>query len=77
VVFLAAVWDEQQEAVAGVAQQEEVAFFFAKMQWPLEQLLSRRLEEMRARVRSDFMVCSVDVLRMAKGRMTHAKYLRA
>jgi len=70
VVFLAAVWDAQQAEVllaAGAVQevQEEVAFFFAKMQ-PLEQLLSRRLEEIRARVRSDFMVCGVDVLRMAK-----------
>jgi len=65
VLFLAA-GAAQQEAVAGVAQQEEEAFFFAKMQWPLEQLLSRRLEETRARVRSDFMVCGVYVLRLAK-----------
>jgi len=70
VVFLAAVWDAQQAEVllaAGAVQevQVEAGFFFAKMQ-PLEQLLSRRLEEIRARVRSDFMVCGVDVLRMAK-----------
>jgi len=69
-VFLAAVWEAQQaEAllVAGAVQevQAEAGFFFAKMQ-PLEQLLRRRLEEIRARVRSDFMVFGVDVLRMAK-----------
>jgi hypothetical protein len=72
VVFLAAVWDAQQAEAAAVflaagALQEvqvEAGFFFAKMQ-PLEQLLSRRLEEMRARVRSDFMVCGMDVLRLA------------
>ena len=67
---MAAVWDAQQAEVllaAGAVQevQVEAGFFFAKMQ-PLEQLLSRRLEEIRARVRSDFMVCGVDVLRMAK-----------
>ena len=67
---MAAVWDAQQAEVllvAGAVQevQAEAGFFFAKRQ-PLEQLLSRRLEEMRARVRSDFMVCGMYVFRMAK-----------
>ena len=51
-VFLAGV--AQQEPEEEVAQQED--FFFAKMQWPLVQLLSRRLVETSARVISDFMI---------------------
>jgi len=64
--FLAGVWVAQQAAVlflaAGVQQEEQFSFFLAKTQWPLAQLLSRRPEEMRARVRSDFIVCGVYVL---------------
>ena len=56
--FLAGVAQQALVVVlaAGALQQDvQVSFFFAKIQWPLAQLLSRRLVETRARVRSDFM----------------------
>jgi len=68
---------EQQEALEEapeVAQQEEAAFFFAKIQWPLEQLLSRRLEEARARVRSNFMMMWCVCLGAGTGWMTCAQH---
>ena len=51
---MAAVGVAQQDALE-VAQQDEAVFFLANIQWPLAQLLSRRLEDARARVRSNFM----------------------
>jgi hypothetical protein len=72
-VFLAACGVAQQEDAAGVEQQEEPAFFFEKRQWPLEQLLSRRLVETRAKVRSNFMWIWCGCPEASKGRMTRAQ----
>lgn len=61
--FLAGVAQQAWAVVflaAGALQQEEqFSFFLAKTQWPFEQLLSSRLVETKARVRSDFIVCVV------------------
>jgi hypothetical protein len=62
---------------AGVQQEVQASFFFAKMHWPLEaQLLSRRLVETRARVRSDFMMMWFECLETGSGLMTYAQPIR-
>ncbi len=78
--FLAGVAQQALVVVlaAGVLQQEvQVSFFFARMQWPLAQLLSRRLVETRARVRRDFMRMWCGCLETGRGRLTCAQNIRA
>ncbi|OYW75236.1 MAG: hypothetical protein B7Z37_14270 [Verrucomicrobia bacterium 12-59-8] len=66
--FLAGVAQQALAEVlaAGVQQEVQVSFFLAKMQWPLAQLLSRRLVETRARVRSDFIMMWCGCLGLAE-----------
>jgi hypothetical protein len=62
---------------AGALQQDvQVSFFFAKIQWPLAQLLSRRLVETRARVRSDFIRMWCGCLETGRGWIAYAQSIR-